>query len=97
LVGTFDYKSFITHYIGIPIYVFGFFGYKCEVSSPIFEWRALSPSPLIVINKTKWINPYEADLSTGGREYQDLLEFEEEDEFQGHTFKEKMLYKLKNF
>lgn len=26
----FAYKSFITHYIGIPIYVIGFFGYKCK-------------------------------------------------------------------
>ncbi|BEJ11009.1 hypothetical protein CspHIS471_0104310 [Cutaneotrichosporon sp. HIS471] len=25
---TFDYKSFITHYIAVPVYVFGFLGYK---------------------------------------------------------------------
>jgi amino acid transporter len=24
----FEYKSFITHYIGIPVYVFGYLGYK---------------------------------------------------------------------
>jgi amino acid permease len=26
----FAYKTFITHYIGIPIYVFGYLGYKRE-------------------------------------------------------------------
>jgi amino acid permease len=25
-----DYKSFITHYIGIPVYVISYIGYKCE-------------------------------------------------------------------
>lgn len=29
-ISKFDYKSFITHYIGIPVYVFGFLGYKSE-------------------------------------------------------------------
>lgn len=26
----FDYKNFITSYIGIPVYVLGYFGYKSE-------------------------------------------------------------------
>lgn len=30
LVMPFDYKNFITSYIGIPVYVLGYFGYKCE-------------------------------------------------------------------
>jgi len=33
VMNPFDYKSFITHYIGIPIYIFGYALYKCT-SSP---------------------------------------------------------------
>ena len=29
----FDYKLFITSYIGIPVYVFGYIGFKCECSA----------------------------------------------------------------
>jgi amino acid permease len=32
VMNPFDYKSFITHYIGIPIYIFGYIGYKCTSS-----------------------------------------------------------------
>jgi amino acid permease len=39
----FDYKSFITHYIGIPIYVFGFIGYKREYPESKIIGHILNP------------------------------------------------------
>lgn len=76
----FAYKSFITNYIGIPIYVFGFFGYK-------------------FINKTKWISPHQVDLSSGSREFEDLAEYEEEEEnpTKGLSFGQKIVYWIKNW
>lgn len=77
---TFQYKTFITHYIGIPVYFFSYFGYK-------------------IIYKTKWLSPYEVDLTTGSREFEDLNEFEnDEDESQlQRTFGQKVMYQIKNW
>jgi amino acid permease len=36
----FAYKTFITHYIGIPIYVFGYLGYKREYERLRSSWPA---------------------------------------------------------
>ncbi|WVF69395.1 hypothetical protein IAT40_004171 [Kwoniella sp. CBS 6097] len=73
------YKTFITNYIGIPVYIIGYFGYK-------FWFR------------TSYVRIHEMDLQTGGREFDDI---EDESEQEGHykslTFKEKVVYQIKNW
>jgi amino acid permease len=43
----FAYKTFITHYIGIPVYVFGYIGYKCtsNLSSFLIKTRLMASDP----------------------------------------------------
>ncbi|TYJ51597.1 hypothetical protein B9479_007822 [Cryptococcus floricola] len=74
-----DYKTFITNYIGIPVYVIGYCGYK-------------------LIRRSKAVKMHEMDLSTGAREFDDIDEDEEEEmRYKSMTFKQKVIYKLKNW
>ncbi|ODO00384.1 hypothetical protein I350_07021 [Cryptococcus amylolentus CBS 6273] len=74
-----DYKTFITNYIGIPVYVIGYCGFK-------------------LIRRSKVVKVHEMDLSTGAREFHDIYEDEEEEmRYKSMTFKQKVIYKLKNW
>nr|ODN85718.1 amino acid transporter [Cryptococcus depauperatus CBS 7841] len=74
-----SYKSFITNYIGIPIYVIGYFGYK-------------------FVYKSKHVKMHEMDLTTGAREFHDIDEEDEEEmRYKNFTFKEKVIYQIKNW
>ncbi|WVQ72226.1 hypothetical protein IAR50_001775 [Cryptococcus sp. DSM 104548] len=75
-----DYKTFITNYIGIPVYVIGYCSYK-------------------LIRKTKAVKMYEMDLTTGARGEFDDIEEEDEEEmrYKSMSFKEKLIYQLKNW
>ncbi|ODN86860.1 amino acid transporter [Cryptococcus wingfieldii CBS 7118] len=74
-----DYKTFITNYIGIPVYVIGYCGYK-------------------LIRRSKAVKMHEMDLSTGAREFDDIDEDEEEEmRYKSMTFKQKVIYKLRNW
>ena len=75
----FDYKSFITSYIGIPIYILGYVGYK-------------------LIRRTKYVRLEEMDLTTGAREFSDLDDDEEDNEYyKSLSLKGKIVYQLKNW
>jgi len=90
----FAYKTFITHYIGIPVYVFGYLGYKCMLPPPnslqYSHWR-------LVIRKTKAVKMHEMDLSTGSREFADLDGEGEDDGYADMNWKQKAVYNLKNW
>ncbi|OXH18549.1 hypothetical protein C369_00614 [Cryptococcus neoformans A5-35-17] len=74
-----DYKAFITNYIGIPIYVIAYIGFK-------------------LIRKTKAVKMWEMDLTTGAREFHDLdEETEEEQQYKSMSFKQKVIYQIKNW
>jgi amino acid transporter len=93
VMNPFDYKSFITHYIGIPIYIFGYIGYKRTYSfhpSCAHDWWA-------VIRRTKMVKFDEMDLSTGSREFADLEGEEEDEGYSGMNWKQKAIYNLKNW
>lgn len=94
----FDYKSFITHYIGIPVYIFGYLGYKSEHHPPLIRhlWKLLIPA-LPVIRKTKAVNIPEMDLTTGAREFADLEGEDEDDGYSEMHWKQKIVYNLKNW
>ncbi|KAL1413663.1 amino acid transporter [Vanrija albida] len=73
------YKTFITHYIGIPFYVIGYFGFK-------------------FVRKTSYVRLHEMDLNSGSREFHDVEDDDEEDErYKQLSFKDKMLYSIKNW
>ncbi|WWC88924.1 uncharacterized protein L201_003839 [Kwoniella dendrophila CBS 6074] len=75
----FDYKTFITNYIGIPVYVIAYFGYK-------------------IVYRTKAIKPAEMDLTSGAREFYDIDdESPEDDHYRSLTWKEKVVYQIKNW
>ena len=101
----FDYKNFITSYIGIPVYIFGYIGYKREFNSPtlvavqgrIME-RARRSHP--VLRRTSYVRMDEMDLTSGAREFHDIDEEEEEDEelaYKAMNWKQKIVYKLSNW
>ncbi|KAK8858403.1 hypothetical protein IAR55_002630 [Kwoniella newhampshirensis] len=74
-----NYKTFITNYIGIPVYVIGYCVYK-------------------LVYRTKAVKMMEMDLSTGAREFDDVEEdIEEEQHLKSLTFKDKIIYHLKNW
>ncbi|OXM81589.1 amino acid transporter [Cryptococcus neoformans Bt63] len=74
-----DYKLFITNYIGIPIYVIAYIGFK-------------------LIRKTKAVKIREMDLTTGAQEFHDLdEETEEERQYKSMSFKQKVIYQIKNW
>jgi amino acid transporter len=77
----FDYKSFITHYIGIPVYVFGYAGYKI-----IRKTHAISPSEIDFSTGSREF----ADVD-------DDEDAEEEYQYTQLTFGQKVLYKIKNW
>jgi yeast amino acid transporter len=98
----FAYKSFITSYIGIPIYVLGYVGYKCTCGVFAHQNRRTrlirTYLPLTVIRKTKAVEMHQMDLTTGAREFMDLDEEEEEDEtYKTMTWRQKLVYNLKNW
>lgn len=75
----FDYKSFITHYITVPVYIIGYFGYK-------------------FVRKTSYVRVDEMDLSSGGREFWDCEDDEEEEAaYKAMSFKQKLIWNLKNW
>lgn len=90
-----DYKSFITNYIGIPIYAIAYIGFKrkcCGIGNDQI-WRIC-----IVIRKTKAVKMSEMDLTTGAREFQDLdEETDEEQQYKLMSFKQKVIYQIKNW
>lgn len=52
----------------------------------------------VVIRKTKAVKMSEMDLSTGAREFQDLdEETEEEQQYKLMSFKQKVIYQIKNW
>jgi len=75
----FAYKTFITHYIGIPVYVIGYCAYK-------------------LIRRSKAVTMTGMDLTSGAREFDDIEdEHEEEYRYAGMTWKEKVMYQIKNW
>ena len=89
----FNYKLFITAYIGIPVYVFGYLGYKCEYPS-------LAPGAIliIVIRGTSYVRIDQMDLSSGSREFHDIEdETEEEHVWKELNWKQKVVYYFKNW
>ncbi|KAL1407982.1 amino acid transporter [Vanrija albida] len=76
---TAGYKTFITHYVGIPVYIFGYFGYK-------------------IAYRTKIVDPREMDLVAGGREFDDVVEDDEEElAYKALPFKGKVAWQIKNW
>ncbi|WWC62328.1 uncharacterized protein I303_104924 [Kwoniella dejecticola CBS 10117] len=74
-----DYKTFITNYIGIPVYVIAYVGYK-------------------LFYRTKAVKMHEMDLTSGSREFFDIDDEDHEDlHYQTLTWKEKIVYQIKNW
>ncbi|KAK6908424.1 amino acid transporter [Kwoniella mangroviensis CBS 10435] len=76
----FDYKTFITNYIGIPVYVIAYVGYK-------------------LFHRTKAVKMHEMDLTSGSREFFDIDDSETDEDlrYQSLTWKEKIVYQIKNW
>jgi amino acid transporter len=91
----FQYKSFITHYIGIPVYVFGYIGYKRK---PFNDPTVICiKTDVAVVRKTKAVKMDEMDLTTGSREFADLEGEDEDNGYSEMNWKQKAVYNLKHW